>query len=71
MKLSRKTLAKAFLLMVCLAAGLLVARAAIPEWIQNIEVRALVEAAIFRTVPLPTGPMAIRRPPAESVPARG
>ena len=54
-----------------LAAGLLAARAAMPEWVQNIEVRSLVEAAIFRTVPLPTGPITIRRPPAESVPALG
>src|SRR5689334_484223 len=42
-----------------------------PEWIQNIEVRSLVEAAIFRTVPLPAGAVTIRRPPAESVPALG
>ncbi|MBZ5507797.1 MAG: hypothetical protein LAO78_20235 [Acidobacteriia bacterium] len=71
MKLSRKTLAKASLLVVCVAAGLVAARAAMPEWIQNIEVRSLVEVAIFRTVPLPTGPITIRRPPAESVPALG
>lgn len=71
MKLSRKTFARTSCLLVCLAAGLLAARAAMPEWIQNIEVRSLVEAAIFRTVPLPTGPITIRRPPAESVPALG
>jgi tetratricopeptide (TPR) repeat protein/Tfp pilus assembly protein PilF len=47
----------------------MVARAAMPEWIQNIEAGALVEAAIFRSVLLPSGPLAIRRPPAESVPA--
>src|SRR4029077_7612581 len=54
-----------------LAAGLVAARAAMPEWIQNIEVRSLVEAAIFRTIPLPTGSITIRRPPAESVLALG
>src|SRR5262249_23958831 len=58
-------------LFVCVATGLLAARAAMPEWVQNIEVRSLMEATIFRTVPLPTGPITIRRPPAESVPALG
>ncbi len=71
MKLSRKALAKTSLHLVCIAAGLLAARAAMPEWVQNIEVRSLVEAAIFRTVSLPTGPISIHRPPAESVPALG
>ncbi|MFI5105840.1 MAG: hypothetical protein ACHP79_13020, partial [Terriglobales bacterium] len=71
MKFSRKTLVKASLLTAGLSAGLVAARAAMPEWIQNIEVRSLVEAAIFRTVPLPAGPITIRRPPAESVPALG
>ena len=71
MKLSRKALAKASLLFLSLTACFMAARAAMPEWIQNIEVRSLVEAAIFRTVPLPTGPISIRRPPAETVPALG
>jgi len=62
---------KSLLLLGCLAAGLMAARAAMPAWVQNIEVRSLVEAAIFRTVPLPAGPITIRRPPAESVPALG
>ena len=62
---------KGFLLLGCLAGGLMAARAAMPDWVQNIEVRSLVEAAIFRTVPLPAGPITIRRPPAESVPALG
>jgi tetratricopeptide (TPR) repeat protein len=47
----------------------LAAGAAMPSWIQNIEVRTLLESAIFRTVPLPGGPVTIRRPPAETVPA--
>ncbi|HEX9253949.1 MAG TPA: hypothetical protein VF938_00335, partial [Candidatus Angelobacter sp.] len=71
MKSSRKTLVKTSLLLVGLAAGFVAARAAMPAWIQNIEVRSLVEAAIFRTVSLPAGPITIRRPPAESVPALG
>jgi len=62
---------KSLLLLGCLAAGLMAARAAMPAWVQNIEVRSLVEAAIFRSVSLPSGPLTIRRPPAESVPALG
>jgi tetratricopeptide (TPR) repeat protein len=62
---------KPSLLLIGLAAGFAAARAAMPAWIQNIEVRSLVEAAIFRTVSLPAGPITIRRPPAESVPALG
>ncbi|HEX3094130.1 MAG TPA: hypothetical protein VHW72_15960, partial [Candidatus Angelobacter sp.] len=71
MKSSRKALLKPSLLLLGLAAGFAAARAAMPAWVQNIEVRSLVEAAIFRTVPLPAGPITIRRPPAESVPALG
>jgi tetratricopeptide (TPR) repeat protein len=71
LKLSRKHLAQASLLLLCVIAGLLAARAAMPEWVQNIEFHSLAEAAIFRTVSLPTGPITIRRPPAESVAALG
>jgi tetratricopeptide (TPR) repeat protein len=71
LKSSRKALLKPSLLLVGLAAVFVAARAAMPAWVQNIEVRSLVEAAIFRSVPLPSGPMTIRRPPAESVPALG
>ncbi len=72
MKFSRKTLLKTFLLLTCLIIGAFaLARAAMPEWLQNIEVHSLVEAAIFRTVNLPGGPVIIKRPPAETVPALG
>jgi Tfp pilus assembly protein PilF len=71
LKFSRKALSKTSLLLGCLAAGLMVARAAMPEWIQNIELHSLVEAAIFRNVTLPTGPVTIKRPPGETVPALG
>jgi cellulose synthase operon protein C len=71
LKLSRNALLKASLSLVLLAAGLMAAHAAMPEWVQNIEVRSVVEAAIFYTVALPTGPITIRRPPAESVTALG
>ncbi|HEV2988771.1 MAG TPA: hypothetical protein VG759_10035, partial [Candidatus Angelobacter sp.] len=47
----------------------LTASAAIPSWIQNIEVRTPVENAIFRIVQLPRGLVTIRRPPKETVPA--
>jgi tetratricopeptide (TPR) repeat protein len=62
---------KIFLLLTCLIAGFAAARAAMPEWLQNIEVHSLVEAAIFRTANLPGGPVIIKRPPAETVPALG
>jgi cellulose synthase operon protein C len=68
LKLSR-SFTKVSLLMVSLMAGFMAARAAMPEWIQNIELRSLAESAIFRTVVLPSGPIAIHRPPSESVPA--
>ena len=71
MKSSRKVLVKACVFLGCLGGGLLAARAAMPEWIQNIEVRSLIEAAIFRTVALSTGSVTVRRPPAETVPALG
>ena len=71
MKFSRKALIETSMLVGCLAAGLMVARAAMPEWIQNIELHALVETAIFRSVTLPTGPVTIKRPPAETVAALG
>jgi Tetratricopeptide repeat len=58
-----------FLLLGCFMAALAVARAALPEWIQDIELHSLVEAAIFRSVNLPGGPVNIKRPPGETVPA--
>ncbi len=70
MKFSRKALRTGFIL-TTLAAGVVAAGAAAPEWIQNIEARSLIEAAIFRSVSLPTGSITIRRPPAETVPALG
>ncbi|HZS28327.1 MAG TPA: hypothetical protein VFB76_13940, partial [Candidatus Angelobacter sp.] len=71
MKSSHNVLIKVCVFFGCLGGGLLAARAAMPEWIQNIEVHSLVEAAIFRTVALPTGSVTVRRPPAETVPALG
>jgi hypothetical protein len=62
---------KALLGLGCFTGAIAAARAAMPEWIQNIEARSLVEAAIFRTVPLPIGAIIVRRPPAETVPALG
>jgi hypothetical protein len=71
LKLSRNAIVKTSLVVSGVIAGAIVARAAMPAWIQNIEARSLLEAAIFRTVSLPGGPTAIRRPPSETVPALG
>ncbi|HET9837691.1 MAG TPA: hypothetical protein VFR84_05595 [Candidatus Angelobacter sp.] len=69
MKYCRKALLKTSLVLIGLAAGLMVARAAMPEWIQNIALGSLADSAIFGTVILPTGPVTVRRPPSETVPA--
>jgi tetratricopeptide (TPR) repeat protein len=53
----------------CFTAALAVARAAMPEWAQNIELGSLAEPAIFRMVNLPSGQISIKRPPSETVPA--
>ena len=71
MKCSRKVLVRTSTVILALVAGILAARAAMPAWIQNIEARSLMEAAIFRTVSLPGGPISIRRPPSETVAALG
>src|SRR5260370_18795378 len=55
-----------------LAAGWVVtASGSLPAWIRNIEVRAEIEAAFFRLMPLPGGEVAFRRPPSETRPALG
>src|SRR5260370_31528368 len=71
LKLSRKALVRACFILIGLVAGVLAAGAALAKGIQNMEPRSRVEAAIFRSVSLPTGPITIRRPPAETVPALG
>jgi hypothetical protein len=48
-----------------------VARGALPEWIRNVEARTEIEAAFFRTMPLPGGDVLFRRPPAETRAALG
>ena len=65
---ARVWLKVSFLLLIVVALAL-AAGASMPAWIQNIEVRTLLESAIFRTVSFPGGPITIRRPPAETVPA--
>ena len=71
MKFSRKVFIQSSIVAAAVVAGAMAARAALPEWIQNIEARSLIEGAIFRTMQLPGGPTAVRRPPAETVPALG
>jgi Flp pilus assembly protein TadD/predicted Zn-dependent protease len=55
--------------MVALAGGALAALATNLPWIQNIESGSKLETLIFRSMPLPSGPVTVRRPPSETVPA--
>ncbi|HKF22421.1 MAG TPA: hypothetical protein VKE93_12685 [Candidatus Angelobacter sp.] len=71
MKFSRRALFKTSLISLTIAAGMLAARAALPDWLRNIEAHSLMEAAIFRTVSLPSGTLTVRRPPSETVLALG
>jgi cellulose synthase operon protein C len=43
-------------------------RAELTEWAANIEAGSKIEAALFRLVPMPTGSIAVRRPPKETRP---
>jgi hypothetical protein len=45
------------------------ARGALPSWTRNIEVGTAIEAAFFRAMSLPGGPVQFRRPPSETRPA--
>lgn len=47
------------------------AAAELPRWIRNTEAGSAIEAAFFRMMPLPAGPVAFRRPPSETRPALG
>jgi len=78
LKFSRKTSSRNAPMKVVLLCGTMLAVAlsaifvvadAVPDWIQNIEAKSALEAVMFRAVALPTGPITIRRPPAETVPA--
>jgi tetratricopeptide (TPR) repeat protein len=58
-----------FAILVCLAgAWTAVASDAIPSWLQLIEAGTRIENALFRSVPLPGGPVFTRQPPAEARP---
>ena len=54
-----------------LAVGFVAVRGALPEWIRNAEARTAIEAAFFRSMPLPGGDVSFRRPPAETRVALG
>src|SRR6266511_6115989 len=43
-----------------------VGRAELPEWVRNIEGTGVLRDALFRTVPTPTGPVDVRKSPAEA-----
>src|SRR5258708_19031406 len=40
-------------------------RAELPEWMRNVETASRWHEAIFRTVPTPSGPVEVRRSPAD------
>ena len=41
-------------------------RAELPEWVRNVDPMSRFHDAFFRTVPMPNGPVEVRRPPAET-----
>ncbi len=44
----------------------LAARAELARWVQDIDAVSALRAVFFRTVPLPSGPVTVRRPPRET-----
>ena len=48
-----------------LLAGL-AAHAGLPGWLQNVPALARLDGVFFRTLAMPGGPVAVRRPPQES-----
>ncbi|HKS95522.1 MAG TPA: hypothetical protein VJV74_05240, partial [Terriglobia bacterium] len=51
---------------VCLGVVGIVARGEVEEWVQNIEGAGRFEAVFFKSMPMPGGPITVRRPTAES-----
>ena len=49
-----------------IAASTFGVRAELPEWVRNVETAGRWHDAIFRTVPTPTGPVEVRRSPADA-----
>jgi tetratricopeptide (TPR) repeat protein/predicted Zn-dependent protease len=49
-----------------IAASALGLRAELPEWVKNIEATGRLHDAVFRTVPTLTGPVEVRRAPADA-----
>jgi cellulose synthase operon protein C len=47
------------------------ASGSLPSWIRNIEAGTSIEAAFFRSMPMPGGAVLFRRPPSETRPALG
>ena len=53
------------------AVGAIAAAGELPSWIRNVEANTALEAVFFRTMSLPNGAVAFRRPPRETRPALG
>ena len=53
------------------AVGAIAAVGELPSWIRNVEANTALEAVFFRTMSLPNGAVAFRRPPRETRPALG
>ena len=57
-----------WLTVVAIASGVVGLRAELTHWAENIEAAGKLEAVFFRTVALPGGSVAVRRPPKETRP---
>lgn len=64
-RLSRRCLSAVVLLAGLLTSGIIL-RAELEEWLQNVEGAGRFDIVFFMTVPLPGGPVPVRRPPAAS-----
>ena len=62
---SRRRLAIAGLVATAVFAATFRARAELPEWVRNVDATARFHDAIFRTVATPSGPVEVRRAPAD------
>ncbi len=49
-----------------LAIGALAAYAELPQWLQHVPALDRLQSALFRSEPMPGGPVPVRRPPAEA-----
>jgi predicted Zn-dependent protease len=66
---SRRTRLAAFATFFAAIFGAVAALGELPAWIRNIEGSSVLEGVFFRTMSLPNGAVAFRRPPSETRPA--